>query len=199
MKRVWFTLGLVTLGSTLAVGCGTAVSEGGPDNNSTSSSSSSSSSASSSSGESSSSSSSSGSSGSSSSSSSSGNSSSSSSSSSSGGSNYATCDECTGQTGASANECQDLLTACLEWKTCNSLMFCNDMGNGGGVGGCDKTTVEGGCCSLKCDASMPDPEGVARYRALDACIHCKTCANLCPTSTKYCAVFEPDGTALCKP
>jgi hypothetical protein len=197
MSRFGFTLGLAILGTTLAIGCGTAVSEGGPDNSSTSGSSSSSSSASSS-GESSSSGSSSGSSGGSS-SSSSGNSSSSGSSSSSGGSNYASCDECISKTGASANECQDALAACLEWKTCNSLMFCNDMGNGSGIGPCDKKSVDGACCSLQCDASLGDPEGAARYRALDACIHCKTCASLCPTSTKYCAVFEPGGSGLCPP
>ena len=199
MRRFGLTLGLVTLGTTLVIGCGSAVSEGGPDNGSTSSSSSSSSSSTSSTSSSSGESSSSSSSGGSSSSGSSGSSSSSSTSSSSGGSNYASCDECISKTGASANECQAELTACLEWKTCNSLMFCNDMGNGGGVGPCDKISVDGACCSLQCDASMPDPEGILRYRALDTCIHCKTCASLCPTSTKYCAVFEPGGEALCKP
>jgi hypothetical protein len=96
------------------------------------------------------------------------------------------------------NECDAELDACLAWKTCNSLMFCNDTGLGS-TGPCDKATVEGACCSLQCDANMPDPEGVARYRALDACIHCKTCASVCDTSAKYCAVFAPGGEALCAP
>ncbi|MBK9267007.1 MAG: hypothetical protein IPM54_45430 [Polyangiaceae bacterium] len=77
-------------------------------------------------------------------------------------------------------------------------MFCNDSGLPGGPGPCDKKTVDGACCSLQCDTNTPDPEGIKRYRALDACIHCKTCASVC-ASDPYCSVFAPDGEALCTP
>jgi hypothetical protein len=91
------------------------------------------------------------------------------------------------------------MDACLSWKSCYSEVSCNDMGIAGGPGPCDKTTIKGACCSLQCDATVADPEGIARYRALDACIHCKTCASLCATSTDYCPVFAPGGNSVCPP
>jgi hypothetical protein len=196
MKRFGLSLGLGALGTALVIAaCGGTVTDSGGNTSSSSSSSSGdggSSSSSSSSGDG-------GSSGSSTTSTSSGGGSGgASSSSSSGGNNYATCDECLAEGGAIANECQAEYTACLEWKSCNSLMYCNDAGVPNGPGACDKTTVKGACCSLQCDANLPDPEGIMRYRALDACLHCATCVSVC-NSAEYCKVFEPDGETLCAP
>lgn len=116
-----------------------------------------------------------------------------------GSSAYATCDECTSKTGAPQNECLAEYMACMEWKTCVSIMNCNDSGVPGGSGPCDKTTVKGACCSIQCEQQLPDPEGTARYRAWDTCVHCKTCGSLCNTTTTYCSVFEPNGEKLCMP
>lgn len=116
-----------------------------------------------------------------------------------GSSAYATCEECTSKQGAVQNECLAEYMACMEWKTCVSIMNCNDFGVSGGPGPCDKTTVKGACCSVKCEQQLPDAEGMARYRALDTCIHCQTCGNLCNTTATYCSVFEPNGEQLCMP
>lgn len=111
---------------------------------------------------------------------------------------YATCDECTSDKGAPMNECLAEYMACMEWKSCVSIMNCNTAGTPGGPGPCDKSTVKGACCSIQCEGQLMDPEGVTRYRALDACIHCKTCGALCNTGATYCSVFEPGGEMLCK-
>jgi len=116
-----------------------------------------------------------------------------------GSSAYATCDECTSKQGASQNECLAEYMACMEWKTCVSIMNCNEFGVSGGPGPCDKTTVKGACCSIQCEQQLPDAEGMARYRALDTCIHCQTCGTLCNTTATYCSVFEPNGEMLCMP
>lgn len=112
---------------------------------------------------------------------------------------YATCDECTAKTGAPQNECLAEYMDCMQWKTCVSIMNCNDFGVSGGPGPCDKTTVKGACCSVQCEQQLPDPEGMARYRAWDTCVHCKTCGTLCNTTSTYCSVFEPNGEQLCMP
>jgi hypothetical protein len=115
-----------------------------------------------------------------------------------GGSAYASCADCTAPTGAEQNECQAEYAACMEWKTCVSILNCIENGVPGGPGPCDATTVKGGCCALQCEAQLPDPEGSARFRALNACIQCKTCANVCKT-TDYCSVFTDGGETQCKP
>lgn len=111
---------------------------------------------------------------------------------------YATCEECTSDKGAGMNECMAEWMACMEYKVCVSIHNCNTAGTPGGPGPCAKTDIKGACCSLECESQLMDPEGVARYRALDACIHCKTCAGLCKTADTYCKVFEPNGEMLCK-
>jgi hypothetical protein len=112
---------------------------------------------------------------------------------------YASCDECTNDKGAAMNECLAEYMACMEYKTCISIHMCNTNGTpGGGPGPCAKDTIEGACCSIQCEGVLADPEGIARYRALDACIHCKTCGSLCNTATTYCSVFQPGGEMLCK-
>lgn len=110
---------------------------------------------------------------------------------------YMTCEECTSDKGAAANECLAEYTACFEWKTCVSIYNCVTNGVPGGPGPCAKDSISGACCTKKCEAQLPDQEGMDRYRALDSCIHCKTCAGLCATQATYCAVFAPGGEALC--
>jgi hypothetical protein len=110
---------------------------------------------------------------------------------------YMTCEECSSPKGAEANECLAEYTACFEWKTCVSIYNCVTNGVPGGPGPCAKDSVDGACCTKKCEAQLPDAEGMARYEALDSCIHCKTCAGLCPTAKMYCSVFAPGGEALC--
>lgn len=116
-----------------------------------------------------------------------------------GGNNYASCADCTSPKGAQANECQAEYMACMEWKTCVSIYNCTTNGVPGGPGPCSHDSVKGACCSLQCEGQLPDQEGIMRYRALDSCIHCKTCAGLCNTEATYCAVFAPGGDTLCNP
>ncbi len=112
---------------------------------------------------------------------------------------YASCKECQAETGAAQNECAAEWTACMEWKTCVSYFNCNTNGFPGGPGPCDKTTTAGACCSLQCENTFADLEGIARYRALDACINCQTCLEVCNNGPTYCAVFEAGGDVLCNP
>lgn len=112
---------------------------------------------------------------------------------------YATCEECQAEQGAAQNECAAELQACMEWKTCVSYLNCNTFGIPNGPGPCNKTTTKGACCSVQCEETLADPEGIARYRALDMCINCKTCRDVCMNGPTYCAVFEPGGLTLCNP
>ena len=116
-----------------------------------------------------------------------------------GGGDYASCEECTADMGASANECKAEFDACMEWKTCVSIYNCQHIGTPNGPGPCD-STQSGACCTWFCQEQMGfDMEGLVRFRALDDCIHCKTCAGLCETTDTYCPVFEPGGSSACIP
>ncbi|MDI1479193.1 hypothetical protein [Polyangium sp. y55x31] len=115
-----------------------------------------------------------------------------------GGSNYASCEECTADTGASASECKAEFDACMAWKTCFSIYNCQHTATPNGPGPCD-TTQAGGCCTWFCQEMGLDMEGITRFRALDDCIRCKTCAGLCETTDTYCPVLEPGGGSACIP
>lgn len=117
----------------------------------------------------------------------------------SGGSNYASCEACTDAAGAAATECKAAFDACMEWKTCVSIYNCTKNGMPNGPGPCDSTQA-GACCTWFCQETMNfDMEGITRFRALDDCIHCKTCAGLCETADTYCPVFEEGGSSACIP
>ncbi|WP_206079372.1 hypothetical protein [Polyangium spumosum] len=117
----------------------------------------------------------------------------------SGGSNYASCEACTDAAGAAATECLAAFDACMEWKTCVSIYNCTKNGMPNGPGPCDSTQA-GACCTWFCQETMNfDMEGIKRFRALDDCIHCKTCAGLCETADTYCPVFEEGGSSACIP
>ncbi|MDC3962370.1 hypothetical protein [Polyangium jinanense] len=115
-----------------------------------------------------------------------------------GGGNYASCEECTADTGAPANECQAEFDACMAWKTCVSIYHCQHTATPNGPGPCD-TTQAGACCTWFCQEMGLDMEGITRFRALDNCIHCKTCAGVCETTDTYCPVFDPGGSSACIP
>ncbi|MDI1436928.1 hypothetical protein [Polyangium sorediatum] len=115
-----------------------------------------------------------------------------------GGGTYASCEECTADTGAPANECQAEFDACMAWKTCVSIYYCQHSSTPNGPGPCD-TTQAGACCTWFCQEAGLDMEGITRFRALDQCIHCKTCTGLCETADTYCPVFEPGGSSACIP
>ena len=115
-----------------------------------------------------------------------------------GGGNYASCEECTADTGAPANECQAEFDACMAWKTCVSIYHCQHTSTPNGPGPCD-TTQAGACCTWFCQEAGLDMEGITRFRALDQCLHCKTCTGLCETADTYCPVFEPGGSSACIP
>ncbi|MDI1452191.1 hypothetical protein, partial [Polyangium sp. 6x1] len=117
-----------------------------------------------------------------------------------GGGNYASCEECTAaETGAPANECKAEWDACMAWKTCVSLYNCTQNATPNGPGPCDNTQA-GACCVWFCQEMALDEEAVTRFRALDDCLRCKTCAGLCETTDTYCPVLEPGGgTSACIP
>ncbi|MDC0745004.1 hypothetical protein [Polyangium mundeleinium] len=115
-----------------------------------------------------------------------------------GGGNYASCEECTADTGAPANECKAEFDACMAWKTCVSIYHCQHNSTPNGPGPCD-TTQAGACCTWFCQEAGLDMEGITRFRALDQCMHCKTCTGLCETADTYCPVFQPGGSSACIP
>jgi hypothetical protein len=108
---------------------------------------------------------------------------------------YTSCGQCADEgTGAPMNECKTAREACFAIKECVGIYTC--VFNGSPPCTNDEA---GGCCTLDCyTATMAPQSAIDLYEAMDGCVYCTVCKDLCMT-TDYCAVFEPGGDMVCNP
>jgi len=108
-----------------------------------------------------------------------------------GAASYATCSECTIDSGAQAAECKAERTACDADTKCAAMFECayNNPGCA--------TDASGACCTRKCvDVyGEGDAAAIALFEALDQCVICDACRVVCsPLSDEYCAAYAaPSG------
>jgi len=120
---------------------------------------------------------------------------------------YEYCSDCTHvNTGAYWHECLQETTDCLASTGCSSILTCSL--NGVASKPACTTTKEGAQCTKDCVAlylqDQPgDSSSVERYYALDSCVYCRTCMNLCTNETvsaaDYCGVICAESGSNCPP